>query len=170
MKKLLSFALALALCAPIFAQANPKIDQTITAGDVKMSLNYTARSYGEGKTVAMLMDKEGGKEMRAMMNERMAARPMATFSSTVDCKCGDAMLPAGEHQIYFTVGDDLAITMHFKQGDKTVSTKLALKEEGHEAKRLLMCLYAEETGAGVYLAYGKMSGMVSFVPAKKEGK
>lgn len=171
MKKLLSFVLALALSVPAFAQANPKIDQSITAGDVKMSLNYTSRSYGEGKTVGMLMDKEGGKEMRAMMNERMAARPMATFSSSVDCKCGDAMLPAGEHQIYFTIGDDLAITMHFKQGDKTVSTKLQIDTNSqHESKRLVMCLYAEEAGAGVWLGFGKMSGMASFVPAKKEGK
>ena len=42
MKKLLSFVLAVALCAPVFAQRGPKLEQSITAGDVKMSLNYTS--------------------------------------------------------------------------------------------------------------------------------
>jgi hypothetical protein len=170
MKKLLSFVLAVALCAPVFAQRGPKIEQSITAGDVKMSLNYTSLSYGEGKTVAALLDKEGGKDMRAMMNERSAGRPMATFTTSVECKCGDATLAAGEHQVYFTIGDDVAFNMHFKQGDKVASTKLTLANGEHESKRLMMCLYAEEAGAGTYLAFGKMSGMVSFVPTKKEGK
>ena len=96
MKKLLSFVLAVALCAPFFAQRGPKIEQSITAGDVKMSLNYTSLSYGEGKTVAALLDKEGGKDMRAMMNERSAGRPMATFTTSVECKCGDATLASAE--------------------------------------------------------------------------
>ena len=171
MNKLLSLALSLALCVPAVAQRapSPKIDQTITAGDVKMSLNYTSISYGEGTTVTALLSKEGG-EMRAMMNERAASRPMATFTTSVAVKCGDVALAAGEYQVYFTVGDDLVVSMHFKQGEKDVATKLKLDNGTHESKRLLMCLYAEETGAGVYLSFGKMTGMVSFVPAKKDEK
>jgi hypothetical protein len=164
MKKLLSLVLAVALCAPAFAQRGPKLEQTITAGDAKMSLNYTSLSYGEGKTVGMLLDKEGGKEMRQMMNERSANRPLAVFTTSIAVKCGDAMLAAGEYQVYFTVSDDLAWSINFKQGDKVTSTALKIEDSGHDSKRLLMCLYAEEEGAGVYLAFGKMGGMVSFQP------
>jgi hypothetical protein len=170
MKKLLSFALALALCAPAFAQRGPKLEQSVTAGEAKMSLNYTSLSYGEGKTMGTLLDKEGGKDMRAMMNERSANMQLAKFTTTVACTCGDAQLAAGEYQVYFTIGDDLGFTMHFKQGDKVTSTKIKLENGQHESKRLMMCLYAEENGAGVYLAFGKLSGMVSFAAAKKEGK
>lgn len=168
MKKLLSLALAVVLCAPAFAQRGPKLEQTITLGDAKMTLNYTSLSYGEGKTVATLLDKEGGVDTRKMVNERAVARPQATFSTTIEVKCGDATLVAGEYQVYFTVSDDLVWNINFKQGDKVTSQKLKLEDSQHESKRLLMCLYAEEAGAGVYLAFGKMSGMLSFAPAKKE--
>ena len=168
MNKLLSLALSLALCAPIFAQRGPKLEQSITAGDVKMSLNYTSISFGEGKTVATLMSKEGG-EMRTMINERASSRPAATFTTSIDVKCGDLTLAAGEHKVYFTVGDDLAISINFKSGDKVQTSKLELAADaGHESKQLMMCLYANDKGgAGVYLAFGKMSGMVDFVPAAK---
>lgn len=167
MKKLLSVFLAAVLCVPAFAQRGPKIEQSITAGETKMTLNYTSLSYGEGKTVGMLLDKENGKDMRAMMNERSSTRPQAKFSTTVEVKCGDATIAAGEHDVYFTVGDDLSWTINFKQGDKVVSTKLKIEDSQHESKRLLLCLYAEEAGAGVYLAFGKMSGMLSFQPVAK---
>ncbi|MBL8751921.1 MAG: hypothetical protein JNK15_01365 [Planctomycetes bacterium] len=168
MKKLLTLALTLALSFPVFAQRGPKLEQTITNGDVKMSLNYTSISYGEGKTVAALLSKDGA-EMRSMMNERAGNRPPATFTTSVDVKVNDVTLPAGEHKVYFTIGDDLAVNMNFKSGDKVQTVKLDLKtEEGHESKQLLMCLYAGDNGgAGAYLAFGKMSGMVNFVPAGK---
>lgn len=169
MKKLLSLSLLLSLCLPLVAQRGPKLEQAITAGDVKMTLNYTSISYGEGKTVAALLSKDGA-EMRKMMNERASSRPVATFTTTVDCKCGDAVLAAGEHKIFFTVGDDLAINMNFQSGDKLQTVKLDLKSDtGHESKQLLMCLHAGDNGgAGVYLAFGKMGGMVQFTPAKAE--
>lgn len=170
MKKLLSFALAIALCAPVFAQRGAKLEQTITMGDAKMSLNYVSISYGEGKTVGTLLSKEGG-DMRKMFNERMAARPTTQFKTSIDVTCGDAKLAAGDYDVYFSIDDDLVVSMNFKQGDKVTSTKLKLNMAGqHEGKKLLMCLYSEEAGAGVYLSFGKIEGMISFVPTKKDGK
>jgi hypothetical protein len=169
MKKLLTLALTLVLSLPVFAQnARPKLEQSITIGDTKMSLNYSSLPYGEGKTVSMLLSKEGA-DMRSGMNDRMANRPVATFTSSVDVKCGDLTLAAGEHKVYFTVGDDASISINFKSGDKVQTHKLKLEtESGHESKQLLMCLYAGDNGgAGVYLAFGKMSGMIDFVPAGK---
>ena len=172
--KLLSFALAAALCAPAFAQKMgsvnsnpPALKQSITAGDAKMSLDYLSIAWAEGKMMARLADKENGAKARERFNGAGPNAPLATFTTSIDCQCGDAMLPAGEYKVYFTIGDDLGWNINFKSGDKVMTTKLALKNEEHESKRLLMCMYAEETGAGVYLAFGKMSGMVSFAPAKK---
>lgn len=166
MKKLLSAVLALALCAPAFAQRSPKIEQSITAGDVTMSLNYTSIAYNKGETVKALMSEEGG-DMRKMVNDRATSRPIATFKSSVDVKCGELTLPAGEHQVYFTIDEERKWTMNFKMGDKVQSMKLALTDAGdHLAKQLLMCLYAGDNGgAGVYLAFGTMQTMLSFEPA-----
>ena len=173
MKKLLSIVLAVALCAPAFAQRGPKLEQSIAIGDAKMAMNYTSINFAEGKTMAALMSKEGA-EMREMMNTRQSGRPLATFTTTVECKCGDVTLAAGEHKVYFTIGEDLTWSLNFKSGDKVQSVKLALADSGHESKQLKMCLYAAEGGAGVYLAFGKLSGDIKFVAAapapKTDGK
>lgn len=175
MMKILSLALAAALCAPAFAQVTgmtntnaPTLKQSITAGEATMSLNYTSITWADGKMMTMLADKEKGAGARERVNKTAVAKPMASFTTSVDVKCGDAMLAAGEYQVYFTIGDDLAWSLNFKSGDKVATTKLKLEDGGHESKRLLMCLYAEEAGAGAYLSFGKMSGMISFAPAAKK--
>lgn len=174
MMKLLSFALAAALCAPAFAQkmgmsnnGAPEIKQSLTAGTAKMSLDYTSITWADGKTMGMLADKDKGAKVRERINKTGPDNPLATFTTSIDCQCGDAMLPAGDYKVFFSIGEDMTWSLNFKNGDKVMTTKLKLEDSGHEGKRLLMCLYAEDTGAGVYLAFGKMSGMVSFMPAKK---
>ena len=173
MKKLLSFVLAAALCAPAFAQKRgnaPSIAQTIESEVGKLSLNYAAHPFAEGKTFAMLMDKENGAAARKNISERAAKSPMGSFVSSVDVMCGDQHLVAGTYDVFFTIGDDLAWSINFRSGDKVQSHKLALADSGHESKRLMMCLYASDKGAGVYIAFGKMSGDLQIVPHKAETK
>lgn len=177
MKKLLSIVLAAALCAPAFAQKMgstntnaPALKQSITAGDAKMSLDYTSIVWAEGKMMARLGDKENGAKARERFNAAGPNAPLGQFTSSVDVKCGDLALPAGEYAVYFTIADDLSWSINFKAGDKVHSQKLKLDNSEHESKNLMMCLYAEEGGAGAYLAFGKLSGMLSFSVAKKEGK
>jgi hypothetical protein len=170
MKKLLSFVLAAALCAPAFAQARPKIEQTLTAGDAKITLNYSAVAYNQGTTFTALTDKATPAEDRANWNNRLSQRPMVAFSTSVEVTCGDVKLAAGEYQVYPSFDDTGAVSMNFKMGEKVSTVKVKLEESGHESKRLLMCLYAEENGAGVYLSFGKKSGMMTFVPAAAPAK
>ena len=171
MKKMLSFALAAALCAPAFAQkmgmsneGAPELKQSITAGDAKMSLDYTSITWAQGKMMARLTDKDKGAQAREGFNKAGPNQPLASFKTSVDCKCGDAALPAGEYQVYFTINEDLTWNLNFKSGDKVMTTKLKLENSDHESKRLLMCLYAEEKGAGVYLAFGKQAGKLAITP------
>ncbi len=174
MKQLLSFALAVALCAPAFAQKMgssnsnaPTVKQTVMAGDAKMSLDYTSITWAGGATMTAIADKEKGERIRTRVNSQAAEKPLATFSTSVDVTCGDLKLAAGEYQVYFTIDADLAWNLNFKSGDKVMTQKLKLEDSGHESKRLMMCFYAEDNGAGVYLAFGKQSGMLSFAVAKK---
>ncbi|MEO6593601.1 MAG: hypothetical protein ABIP94_02485 [Planctomycetota bacterium] len=172
MKKLLSISLATALCAPIFAQKMgssnsdaPAVKQTITAGDAKISLDYTSITWASGRTMTAVMDKEKGASARKRINDSASKAPLGKFSSSVDVMCGDVHLAAGEYQVFFTITDDLAWQVNFQGKDKTFTTKLALEDSGHESKRLMLCLYAgEEDGAGAYVAFGKQAGMLAFKP------
>lgn len=179
MKKILTLALALAVCAPAVAQKMggtnrnaPKISQSIEAGKASMSLNYTAITWADGRMMKALADKEKGAGMRKHVNDSAPDSPLAMFKTSVDVTCGDLHLAAGEYKVYYTIDDDCAwhINFHGKDADKPMSMKLELMGSEHENKRLLMCLYAEDKGAGVYIAFGDKTGMLTFAPAmKKEG-
>jgi hypothetical protein len=177
MKKLLTLALAAALCAPAFAQKGgslnrnaPTIKQSITVGDVKMSLDYTSIAFGEGKTFNSVMDKANA-EARKRINDMAPKTALGKFSSTVDVSVGDTTLAAGEYDVYFTVNDDTSVNINFKMGDKVTTSKLDLMPQaGHEHKMLVMSLYAADNGAGVYLGFGKMAGMMTLTPAKAGDK
>jgi hypothetical protein len=172
MTKILSFALATALCVPAFAQKMgssnsdaPTVKQTVMAGHAKISLDYTSITWASGRTMTRLLDKEKGAPVRERVNSGAGDAPLGSMTTSVDLMCGDLAIPAGEYQVYFTIGDDLAWSINFKGKDKTLTTKLALADAEHESKRLMMCLYAgEEEGAGVYVAFGKQSGMLELKP------
>ena len=179
MKKLLPLILAASLCTPVFAQKSgmsnsnaPTVQQTVVAGDAKISLDYTSITWASGQTMAKLMDKEGGQKARIRNNDMAPKSPLGKLTTSVDVKCGDLVLTAGDYQIFFTIDESLAWSINFQGKDKTHTMKLELSEAaGHEHKRLLMSLYAgDEAGAGVYVAFGKHSGMLSLVPQAAEPK
>ena len=170
--KFLSFALAVAFCAPAFAQKMgstnsdaPMVKQTVEAGDAKISLDYTSITWADGRTMGRIMDKENGGRMRSRINETASASPLGSLNTSVDLMCGDLHLPAGKYTIFFTITDDLEWQINFMNGDKTHTMKLPLADSEHESKRLMMCLYAgEDEGAGVYVAFGKHSGTIDLKP------
>ena len=179
MNQLLSLALAAALCAPAFAQkmgsANrnaPTVQQTVMAGDAKISLNYSSIIFGSGAQFEAAMDKDKGAQARTGINETAKKSPLGEFTTSVDVVCGDAKLAAGTYKLGFTIGEDLKWEVNFTNGDKVVKTKLNLMDSPENHKRLLMCLYAgDEEGAGVYVAYGKKNGFLTFSAAgKSDGK
>lgn len=118
------------------------------------------------------MDKENGAGMREHINGAAPKAPLGTFTTSIAVSCGDAMLDAGEYKVYFTISDACEWQINFQGKDKTHTMKLDLANSDHESKRLMLCLYAgEEEGAGVYVAFGKQSGMLSLKPhSGKEAK
>src|SRR5262245_3785830 len=170
MKNLLSIVLVTALCAPAFAQKSgmsnqnaPTIKQTIMAGNNKISLDYTSITWADGKTMAAVLDKANGADARKSLNTRAPKSPLASFSSSTDVTLGDLQIPAGDYQVFFTITEELAWQINFQGKDKTLTTNLNVSNEGeHESKRLLLCLHAVDENAGVYVAFGKQSGMLTF--------
>lgn len=175
MTKILSFALAVALSAPAFAQKMgmtnsdaPTVKQTVMAGDAKISLDYTSITWASGKTMTAIMDKEKGARHRERINGSASESPLGSLNTSIDLACGDLTIPAGEYKVYFTITDDLAWQINFMGKEKTHTMKLPLNDSEHESKRLLLCLYAgEDDGAGVYVSFGKHSGMLDLKPAAK---
>jgi hypothetical protein len=178
MFKLLSLSLAAALCAPAFAQQMgsinsnpPKVNQTLTNGDAKISLNYTSIAWGQGKTFEMAMNKENGARARQRINDQAKSQPLGSFSTSVPITCGSLQIPAGEYKVAFTISDDCEWQINF-MGAQTLTMKLQLTDnKEHEHKRLLMSLYAgDQDGAGCYVAFGSKMTMLAFVPAvEKKG-
>lgn len=172
MKHFLSLALAAALCAPAVAQKMgmtnsnaPTIAQSIEVGGAKMSLNYTSITWSGGKTMTAIMDKEKGERTRTRVNGQAKDAPLGTFTTSVPVTCGKLNLPAGDYKVFFTINEQLEWEINF-MGKETYTMKLELADSEHESKRLMMCLYAgEDTGAGVYVAFGKKSGMLEIAPA-----
>ena len=171
--KLVTFVLAAALCTPAIAQISgsanrnpPAIKQSITTGGATISLDYLSLVWGN--TPAAAMDKEKGAEARAMINELAKTKPLATFTSSVDVTCGDLKLAAGEYKVSFTIDDKCEWTVNFKgKDDKVATTKLTLTDAAEESKQLILGLHAgDNKTAGVFVAFGKKQGMLSFAPAK----
>lgn len=179
MKNLFSIVLVTALCAPAFAQKEgmsnrnaPEIKQTITAGNNKISLDYISITWARGEKMAALQDKANGAEARKELNASAPQKPLGSFSTSTDVTCGDPssgtpalQIPAGDYKVFFTITEDLAWQINFQGKDKTLTTTMSLSNAGeHESKRLLLCLHAVDDYAGVYVAFGKQSGMLAFKP------
>lgn len=174
MKKLLSLVLAAALCAPAFAQKMgstntnaPTMKQSIEAGSAKMSLDYLAITWADGKTMARVMDKEKGAGARKRVNDTAPQETLGNFTTSVECKVGEQTLPAGDYKVFFTIDEELNWSINFQGKDKTFTQKLTLADSGHESKRLMLCLYATDKGAGVYVAFGSKSGDLQINAEKK---
>ena len=175
MKKLLTLALALAISAPAFAQKMggtnrnaPKLMQSLTAGEAKMTLNYTSITWAQGQMMERLADKENGGRAREYVNQNAASAPLAEFTTSIDCTVGDLKLAAGSYKVFYTIDDDANWHINFmgKDAKKPMKHKLDLMNSEKKSKRLMMCLYAADKGAGVYIAFGNQTGMLNFAPAK----
>ena len=176
MKKILTFALALAISAPAFAQKMggsnrnaPMVKQSLAAGEAKMSLNYTSITWAGGQMMERLADKKEGAGARAYVNKNAPNAPLADFTTSIDCTVGDLKLTAGSYKVFYTIDDDCNWHINFMGSDakKPMKHKLELMDSEMKNKRLLMCLYAADKGAGVYVAFGNKTGMLTFKPASK---
>jgi hypothetical protein len=179
MKHVLPLVLGLLLAVPAAAQAGkgsinqgaPTVNQTVNAGDAKISLNYTSINFGKGAAMTRLMDKDKGGKARESVNNQAKAQPMGTFSTSVALTCGDVKIPAGEYKLGFTINDNLEWQMSL-MGTETINIKLALMDnKAMPHKRLLCSLFAgDENGAGCYVAFGDKNCVLSFSTAAAGGE
>lgn len=178
MKSFLVLALCASLSAPAFAQKMgmsnnnaPTVTQTVENAGAKISLNYTSITWAGGRTMEAAMNKEKGGATRERINSTAKQAPLGTMTTSVDLSCGDLKLAAGDYKVAFTINDDLEWEINFINGDNVQKMKLPLMDSGNDNKRLMLCLYAgDSNGAGVYIAFGKKMGMLTFAPVKGEGK
>jgi hypothetical protein len=179
MFRLFPFVLAAALCMPAFAQkmgssnANAAVvKQTVTHENATFALDYHAINWVDGKMMKLLADKEKGARQRQRVNGSGPQSPLATFNTSVACKCGDLELAAGEYKVYFTITEDCTWQINFlAEGQEAKSLALGLMDTPESSKILMMCLFAcADEGAGVYLAFGDKFCILTFAKvAPKDG-
>jgi hypothetical protein len=144
-------------------QNPPQIKQTITVSNNKISLDYMSITWADGKTMSAILDKANGADARKRLNATGPKQPLGSFTTSTDVTLGDLQIPAGDYQVFFTITEELAWQINFQGKEKTLTTNLNVSNEGeHESKRLLLCLHAVDENAGVYVAFGKQSGMLTF--------
>lgn len=160
------------LCSPALAQRMgginrnaPTVQQTVTAGDTKVSLDYTSIHWGRGEWAEAAMDKENGAASRKRINDGATREPLGNFSTSVDVTCGSLKIPAGKYKIAFTISDACEWEINFI-GDQTMKMKLPLMDTEMAHNRLLLCLYAEgEKSFGSYVAFGNQFATLTFAPS-----
>lgn len=180
MKSFLTLALAASICVPAFAQVSgranqnpPMVNQTVEFAGAKISLNYTSLDWVRGSFWDAAMRKDDkGAQFRQQLATLAKSKPIGTLTTNVDLTCGSLNLTAGEYKVSFTCSEELAWEINFTKGDEVQKMKLDLMDStGHESKRLLMCLYAgDKAGAGVYVAFGSKSTMLTLTPGKAADK
>ncbi len=178
MKTSLPLVLGLLLAVPAIAQSGkgsinmgaPTVNQTVTAGDAKISLNYTSMNWGKGAQMTRLMDKEKGAKSREGVNNLAKSSPMGTFNTSVALTCGDVKIPAGEYKLGFTITENLEWQMSL-MGTETINIKLPLMDnKAQPSKRLVCSLFAgDENGAGCYVAFGDKNCILAFSTAAAAG-
>ena len=149
----------------------PTVSQTVTAGDAKITLDYTSIAFGQGQAFNAAMDKANGAEARQNINELAKKKPIGTFTTNVAVEIGTLKLPAGEYKLGFTINDACEWQINFT-GKETMTMKLPLMDmKDMQHKRLLCSLYAgDDSGAGIYVAFGNKAGMLTVKPGGGGGE
>jgi hypothetical protein len=177
MKHSLPLVLGLLMAVPAVAQRSgminqnaPSVSQTVTAGDAKITLDYTSIAWGQGRIFNAAMDKSGGGKARDSINNSAKQNPAGKFTTSVDLTCGDLKIPAGEYTFAFTINDNAEWQINFN-GKETLTMKLPLQENKEMPhKRLLCSLFAgDDAGAGAYIAFGDKWCVLNFKPAGAGG-
>jgi hypothetical protein len=177
MKHVLPLVLGLVMAAPAVAQKSgranqnaPAVAQSVTMGDNKVSLNYTAIAWVRGEIVKQAMDKAGGAETRKQINDLAKSQPVGTFTTSVDLTCGDLKIPAGEYKLGFTINENCEWEINF-MGKDTLTMKLPLTDNKEKPAAMLVCSLhvADRSSAGCYVAFGDKQGMLTFKPAGGAG-
>ncbi|MGE3171003.1 MAG: hypothetical protein AB7O97_00150 [Planctomycetota bacterium] len=160
-------AALLAFAAP--AQVNgsinrnaPTVMHSITMGDNKLEVSYTAIRFGQGQWQQILDNVDSHERF----NEMAMKRPIGSVKSSVPVMAAGKMVPAGEYSMYFTVHEGAGWVLNLKPAEgEAIRWRLVLQPSGHENEcmRINLDPSAENGACMLSIAFGEQ--MVS-VPVK----
>lgn len=183
-KTLTTLSLAFALAVPAAAQKMgstnsdaPSLSQSFAAKNetVDFTIDYTAITWADGRTMDAIMDKDRGARYRQRVNSTAATNPLASLSTESALNFGGENLPAGVYSLYFTIGDDLKWKLNAQsEEDEKIhfSWTLDFKKSQHDVKRLTVLVYTGDDAAtaDVSLSFGTMSCTVQAKAGKEPKK
>ncbi len=105
--------LAVAAPAQISGSINrnaPVVAHSITMGQNKLELSYTAIRFGQGEWQKILENTEGHAEFNAFAEKK----PIGTVKTTMALMAAGKEVPAGEYSMFFTVNEQAGWILNLK--------------------------------------------------------
>ena len=180
MMRLISAVAVLGLCLALPAQRMgstnsnaPTVSSSIAfKGGAELSVKHVSTTWAEGRTMSTLMDKEGGARFRNMVNQRAASSPLGTLTVSSAFMLGGNKVEAGEHDLYFTIDEDLHWHMmlaHKGKDDVRVDVKLELQDADESSRLTVAVMAAKSDKEGTMkISFGKKACSMTFMAAASD--
>ena len=179
MKSILITAVAAILACAAPAQISgslnrnaPTVAQSITMGENKLEVSYTAIRFGQGSWQKILENTE----MHERFNGNAEKKPVGTIKTTVAVTAAGKEIPAGEYALFFTVHEKAGWILNLKPkaGGDAIMWRMVLQPSQTKSECMGITLEptAQDNTCSLTIRFGEqhVTVPVTVGAAKKEEK
>ncbi len=179
MKSILISAVAAILACAAPAQISgslnrnaPAVAQSITMGENKLEVNYTAIRFGQGSWQKILENAS----MHERFNTNAEKKPVGTIKTTVAVMAAGKEIPAGEYALFFTAHEKAGWLLNLKPkaGGETIMWRMVLQPSQTKSECMGITLEptAQDNACSLTIRFGEqhLTVPVTVGAAKKEEK
>jgi hypothetical protein len=180
MKSILITAVAAILACAAPAQISgslnrnaPTVAQSITMGENKLEVNYTAIRFGQGSWQKILESVQ----MHERFNGNAEKKPVGSIKTTVAVMAAGKEIPAGEYALYFTVMEKAGWILNLKPkaGGDAIMWRMVLQPSQTKSECMGITLEptAQDNTCSLTIRFGEQHVTVPVTvgaAAKKEEK
>ena len=179
MKSILITAVAAILACAAPAQISgslnrnaPTVAQSISMGENKLEVNYTAIRFGQGSWQKILENTE----MHERFNGNAEKKPVGSIKTTVAVTAAGKEIPAGEYALFFTVHEKAGWILNLKPkaGGDAIMWRMVLQPSQTKSECMGITLEptAQDNTCSLTIRFGEqhVTVPVTVGAAKKEEK
>lgn len=179
MKSILITAVAAILACAAPAQISgslnrnaPTVAQSISMGENKLEVNYTAIRFGQGSWQKILENTE----MHERFNGNAEKKPVGSIKTTVAVTAAGQEIPAGEYALFFTVHEKAGWILNLKPkaGGDAIMWRMVLQPSQTKSECMSISLEptAQDNACSLTIRFGEqhVTVPVTVGAAKKEEK
>lgn len=177
MKTLLITATLALLCAAAPAQISgsinrnaPTVAQSISMGDNKLEVSYTAIRFGEGSWQKILENTQ----MHERFNAAAEKRPVGTVTTSVAVMAAGKEIPAGNYAMFFTANERAGWILNLKpkDGGDTIMWRMVLQPSEGKSECMSIALEpsAQDGKCSLTIRFGEQHVTVPVTVGSKSEK